>query len=626
MIHGPNSPDRPPRPVSKAAQAGHDSYYDMWRYPQRVAYVLVALVVWGMVLHAFRLLRRWHPEAAIAIMRSPLVSRLVALCRAIAYYRPSRIGEFCFPALGKLLLAASFCVSTVVWCFAIKPYYRVSFEWGSPPLAVRAGMIAMGIFPFLTAVGLKVNPISMLTGISYERLQVYHQWLGHLFLFFSIVHTIPFIIAPLRDGGPRNLKAWYYSKPLYVNGTIALGILVWIICSGSRVFRRMSYEFFVLQHIVTVVAFFGILFVHVMTMLNAHYWLWAGVAVWIFSIVVRAAMVVSSSNFFSRSEVKVEVQSDIDAATRPTEQAERGLELLLITVATNLRWKAGQHIYIRFPTIAPLENHPFTILSLPHPLRTSDSDLVLMVRVESGFTRRLFNRVQKMDHHVESPAALSVTVGGRPASIVKGIEKHEHVEQQFGIPAIPSKSLLTRAVIDGPYGESQDPAVFESCTFIAGGSGITFVLPHLLSLLRRLAQGQRLLTKRVRLVWTMRSRVMMAWSKTYIQELMTLKHRLDIPIALDVFISREGDAVMEKSADFASRLVIKTRPDMSVIMDAELDAAQRDALSSMGVYLCGPQSLNAYVSNIVVGMQWRIARRAAGCVREIDLKCESYHW
>lgn len=43
-------------------------------------------------------------------------------------------------------------------------------------------MIANAFVPFLFIFAFKINPITWLSGISHERLQVFHQWIARLFV------------------------------------------------------------------------------------------------------------------------------------------------------------------------------------------------------------------------------------------------------------------------------------------------------------------------------------------------------------------------------------------------------------------------------------------------------------
>ena len=94
--------------------------------------------------------------------------------------------------------------------FAIRPYYREHRGYGSPPLAVRAGLMAASLTPLLIALGGKFNLITIMTGIGYEKLNVIHRWVGWMTFGLSLIHTIPFIVAPLKDGGYAALHHQFY--------------------------------------------------------------------------------------------------------------------------------------------------------------------------------------------------------------------------------------------------------------------------------------------------------------------------------------------------------------------------------------------------------------------------------
>jgi hypothetical protein len=99
-------------------------------------------------------------------------------------------------------------------------------------------MMALGLFPYILALGAKWNIVAFITGVSHEKLQVYHQWLSHLFSAFcfssfsgamltflsfvavvlSLCHTFPFVVQGLHevrsnaDGlNPHGYSQLYYS-------------------------------------------------------------------------------------------------------------------------------------------------------------------------------------------------------------------------------------------------------------------------------------------------------------------------------------------------------------------------------------------------------------------------------
>ena len=142
------------------------------------------------------------------------VDKFIALWRYAGYRRVSGwwSGILGLPSMGMLaflLLAVLYCS---ILTFDTRPYYRQHRGYGSPMLAVRTGLMAVALTPLIIALSGKANIVTLLTGIGHERLNVIHRWVGWICFGLSVVHTIPFIVAPLRDGGYAALHAQFY-KP-----------------------------------------------------------------------------------------------------------------------------------------------------------------------------------------------------------------------------------------------------------------------------------------------------------------------------------------------------------------------------------------------------------------------------
>ncbi len=133
------------------------------------------------------------------------LNNLIALFRYL-FYRP--IPEFRLRKGWKPIIFPSFAVTVLVfaalafvtlYCFVPQPLYWQDIQFGSPPLAIRAGMLAIAMLPWIIAMAMKANLVSMLTGIGHERLNVLHRWMAYVCLFLSLIHTVPFYIGSARD-------------------------------------------------------------------------------------------------------------------------------------------------------------------------------------------------------------------------------------------------------------------------------------------------------------------------------------------------------------------------------------------------------------------------------------------
>jgi hypothetical protein len=151
--------------------------------------------------------RRWLSSSIIyPRSNTSFPQKVIATFRSISY---RRIGiGMSLGVAGLIFLAIAF---ATVASFAQKPYYRLLRGFGSPPLTVRTGMMAVALTPLIVALSGKYNVVTMITGVSHERLNIFHRYLAYICLALSVVHTIPCIVQPLRDGGYAALHNQFYA-------------------------------------------------------------------------------------------------------------------------------------------------------------------------------------------------------------------------------------------------------------------------------------------------------------------------------------------------------------------------------------------------------------------------------
>ena len=207
--------------------------------------------------------RRWkHRKARPAPPTPSIVHKSTALFRLFTYRRwHSRF--LALPSFGMIAFGLFNLTFITALSFGQRPYYRDHRGYGAPPLAVRAGLIAVALTPIIVALSGKFNIITMLTGISYERLNRIHQWAAWLCLYMSILHTVPFIVAPLRDGGAAALyKQWYEPRSDEYDGTAAFAVLVFLVLFSNGYVRKVAYEAFAWSHYAAFIAYLGAIFWH----------------------------------------------------------------------------------------------------------------------------------------------------------------------------------------------------------------------------------------------------------------------------------------------------------------------------------------------------------------------------
>ena len=227
--------------------------------------------------------------------------------------------------------------------------------------------------------------------------------------------------------------------PMVKYGLGLWGVLVWTALSSLVPIRRLGYEFFVLQHTVSAGVFLWLLHTHVPA--YASYNIWVAVAFVLLGRVSRF-FVMLYQNFSVRSMILGIL--DPLAGKRVGHSAEMqalagGITLMTIR-GVGFSWKAGQHVLLWYPTLGPLESHPFTISNISEEEReTGSSKVELIIRARSGLTRRLYR-------HVVSSGATSPTA---------------------------------TVFLTGPFGNLPTWNAYETLVLISASTGASFTLPIL---------------------------------------------------------------------------------------------------------------------------------------------------
>jgi hypothetical protein len=166
------------------------------------------------------------PKTQSSVSSVKPINNLVALFRFV-FYRPIRQinirkgwRPIVFPSLSVIVIVLLAFVVGILYCCLPQPLFWQSIAYGSPPLAVRSGMMAVALLPWIVALSTKANMITIVTGISHERLNVLHRWAAYLCLVLSILHTVPFYITPIWEKGARQVfEKQFQQAGFYAYGT-----------------------------------------------------------------------------------------------------------------------------------------------------------------------------------------------------------------------------------------------------------------------------------------------------------------------------------------------------------------------------------------------------------------------
>ncbi|KAF2499659.1 pectin lyase-like protein [Lophium mytilinum] len=400
-----------------------------------------------------------------------------------------------------------------------------------------------------------VNIITFLTGICYTKLTIFHRYCAYLLFCFSTIHMIPHLISPIRDGGWSMLNQLYKDERRELSGTPLYSTVFSLALLSLPYFRKRAYELFAYTHIFLAIAYLALLCWHTRGEYMSPTYLYATVVIWALTSLIRGLN--HPNLFYSRSLTGF--------PTKLTHLPGR-MTRVSVSVPRGMTWKPGQHAFIRLPQISWFANHPFTIASVPArddeimDGRKEGNEVVFLVRAQRGFTRRLGEGglVEGIEETSTSPAgsgvvtpiASNIEIGGDVEKVVqeKVVVRGERKREKEG----RVKRLALRTIIDGPYGGHARPLhrLYDTVVCVAGGSGITAVLPQLLTISRAMRDDE-VRTTRLHLVWMIRSAEWIGWVREEIKTV--LRDARDIKgkarVGIEVFVTAGGEDILVGSEE-----------------------------------------------------------------------------
>jgi predicted ferric reductase len=299
--------------------------------------------------------------------------------------------------------------------------------------ADRAGLLFVVNLPVLYVLAAKCNqPLKLLTGWSYEGLNIFHRRLGEWMIILGVLHSVGMfgvwytLLRPLHFSLLR-----FLSTRLVLLGisTLVSYLAIWVKSTG--LFRKLYYETFLGLHIVLQVSALVLLFFHHP---GARIYVLGSLGIWA-SDRILGRIFISSKRFVATLYISEDGETILLICDIPIRPGVLGSN-----VHISNGWEAGQHVFVTIPGIGRqhrLQAHPFTIASSAPPSKHLGAwSLQLTIRAQDGFSRELLEYA----------------------------ELHQHTE----------------VLLDGPYGSLDTLKALKTADrtcFIAGGSGIAVTYP-----------------------------------------------------------------------------------------------------------------------------------------------------
>ena len=468
------------------------------------------------------------------------VRRLLLKARAILMYQPPPI-----PYVNKVLPSNATSLLIII-LLAINIFYLTYYTGSTMAIFTacimdRAGLLFAVNLPWLYLLAAKNQPIRLLTGDSYEGLNILHRRLGEWMCLLAVWHVLGFFafwwyyILPVPGG--ESLKS------LLLQGFVLIGIgafvcyeLLWAMSLAS--FRQWWYELFLASHVVLQAAGLVLLFFH-----HPRGKVVSGVSLAVFvvdRVVYRFGL--KSRKVLANLEILEDRETMLISANWSL-PAQPSWWRQVFGKDIRLGWKPLEHVFITIPVLGrghALQAHPFTIASAAPEGQQQHAWLSIIARARDGFTKDLL-------HYAQS----HTTVGVR---------------------------------LDGPYGSHHAMRMLrasDTAIVVAGGSGIAVAYPIIWSLLHH-SSSSRL--RKVCLIWIVREASHISWIG--IERLEELKE-LGLYLVLPDPTTKSG------------------RPDVGrLVAEAVDDLAGTANGSRIGVVVSAPDALNRDVNNTCARLAW----------------------
>jgi hypothetical protein len=431
----------------------------------------------------------------------------------------------------------------------------------------RTGVLAtVNMIPLILLAG-RNNPAISLLKVSFDTYNLLHRWIGRIVVVEAIAHTLAWGTNSVQAKGMQGTWQAVGGDIFLQWGMTGAFAMVIILIQSPSVVRHAFYETFL--HLHQALAFTAILGVYIhleIAKLPALPYIRAVVGLWVSERLLRVFRLAYLNISHKRGCTNVVVEALQGEACRVTFNLPRH-----VTV------QPGSHVYAYLPWVSLWMSHPFSIA-----WTNTDSEPPTGFRLPSCSTPTTPTTPGSLEKQLEmtlpshrgskAPTSISLVMAARSGMTRKIYDKARACEG--GV-------LRMAGYVEGPYAGHDSLKSFGTAVLFAGGAGITH---HLVQIRHLIASSQAgtVATRKIVLVWSVRSVEMLSWVRPWMDEILRMEGRRDIlKILLFVTKPRSPRDLISPSAT-VKLFPGRCRP--SVILDEELPTR----VGATAVSVCGP--------------------------------------
>ncbi|KAJ5126913.1 hypothetical protein N7448_007692 [Penicillium atrosanguineum] len=522
----------------------------------------------------------WWPFAKKQIIYAPLGkkrhNREVQLSSAI--------GMGTLPSRFQTILISFYLASQVIYCLYLD--YGVNEKAALvAELRGRSGTLAVLNMVPLFLLAARNNPLISILHISFDTYNLIHRWLGRIVVLEAITHTAAWAVNACDEQNLTAALARIRDTPFFAWGMVGTVAMVFLVLHSPSPIRHAFYETFLhLHQLAALLAFLGV-YAHLsLDSLPQRSWANAIAVIWLTERCLRLLRLAHLNLSSRNGSTKMTVQALPGEACRVT-----------FHLPNRVNISPGCHVFAYIPCVSWWMSHPFSIAWFEPGTNAK-------AVTPSALEKQSFDK----DAYFDPPSQtteVSLVISAR-----QGMTRRLYDLAR----SKPGQILRAPGYIEGPYGSHPvSMPSYGTAVLFSAGAGITHHLLYTRDLLER-ASTSRAATRRIYLIWSVRSTDHLAWVSQWMDQILRMPCRRDI-LVIKLFVSkpRRPADIISPSAT-VQMLSGRCRPD--VVLDEILPKR----VGATVVSVCGP---GAFADEVRAATRDRIGKGAV-----VDFTEEAFTW
>jgi predicted ferric reductase len=498
-----------------------------------------------------------HGKVWSTLKRSVISAPLIRTRHNKEFQLSRAIGIGTLPSRFHTILLSTYLICNVIYCCLLD-------YTGQPKAALvaeirgRTGHLAVinmvGLFLFAA----RNNPLIPLLKVSFDTFNLFHRWIGRIVVLESITHMIMWAINKRDALGSKGMIDSLAIDSFAQCGLVSGIAMILILIQTPSPVRHAFYETFL--HIHQFLAFatlLGILLHVKIEHLPQIPIVFLIIGIWSSERIARLIRIIYR-NISHRGYTRVTVEA-----------LEGGACRVGFRVPGKWTHRPGCHIYAYIPGVSLWMSHPFSVAWVDH----QDSN-----GIERPFVDSRNSSVESFEDESKTKPKNTHTM----VYCIMATRTGMTCDLFRRAYASPAHIVTIPAFIEGPYGGLESLRSYGTVILFAGGVGITHQLSQLRDLVTSFEAGL-CSTRKIRLIWSVRSSKQLEWARKWIEEV--LEHRVDEQdVEVLAFVSQKNTSQAEARRTRFPGVITQGRANPKAILQKEF----QERVGAMSVGVCGP--------------------------------------